>query len=117
MPESPSMKSTVNSSIGPTSAKKFEMQIAESSVKCMVGDTRPDPHRLDDLVVLNICRSRRWLGVAVGLALAVSRGVAAEWYSFQAGSGGWHLGTLAVENLDEDPAPEIIVPYRDNSGR
>src|SRR5688572_7462630 len=66
MPESPSMKSTVNSSIGPTSAKKFEMQIAESSVKCMVGDTRPDPHRLDDLVVLNICRSRRWLGVAVG---------------------------------------------------
>jgi hypothetical protein len=41
----------------------------------------------------------------------------AELFSFQAGVGGWHLGSLAVGNLDQDPAPEIVVPYRDTSGR
>jgi hypothetical protein len=35
---------------------------------------------------------------------------------FQAGSGGWHLGTLAVGNLDDDPSLEIVVPYRDETG-
>lgn len=36
--------------------------------------------------------------------------------SFQAGQGGWQLGTLAVGNLDDDPQLEIVVPYRDTSG-
>lgn len=40
----------------------------------------------------------------------------AEVSSFQAGSGGWHLGTLAVGNLDDDAQLEIVVPYRDSSG-
>ena len=35
---------------------------------------------------------------------------------FQAGSGGWHLGTLAAGNLDDDPSLEIVVPYRDETG-
>ena len=35
---------------------------------------------------------------------------------FQAGQGGWQLGTLAVGNIDGDSALEIIVPYRDSSG-
>lgn len=37
--------------------------------------------------------------------------------AFQAGSGGWHLGTLAVGNLDADAQLEIVVPYRDLSGQ
>ena len=41
---------------------------------------------------------------------------ATELSSFQTGSGGWHLGTLAVGNLDADAQKEIVVPYRDNSG-
>jgi hypothetical protein len=36
--------------------------------------------------------------------------------SFQAGQGGWQMGTLAVGNIDDDPQLEIIVPYRDTSG-
>src|SRR4051794_19253202 len=31
--------------------------------------------------------------------------------TFQAGAGGWHMGTLAVGNLDSDAALEIVVPY------
>lgn len=42
---------------------------------------------------------------------------AAEVSSFPAGDGGWHLGTLAAGNLDGDPQLEIVVPYRDLSGR
>ncbi|MBI2947459.1 MAG: VCBS repeat-containing protein [Verrucomicrobia bacterium] len=42
---------------------------------------------------------------------------AAEISSFQAGDGGWHLGTLAVGNLDGDAQPEIVVPYRNLSGQ
>ena len=41
----------------------------------------------------------------------------AELISFQAGTGGWHLGTLAIGNLDEDDQLEIVVPYRDTSGQ
>src|SRR5256885_583673 len=37
--------------------------------------------------------------------------------SFQAGDGGWHLGTLAVGNLDGDSNLEIVVPYRNSSGQ
>src|SRR5437660_28463 len=36
--------------------------------------------------------------------------------SFQAGDGGWQLGTLAVAQLDSSPDLEIVVPYRDSSG-
>lgn len=35
---------------------------------------------------------------------------------FQAGTGGWHLGTLAVGNLDDDAMLEIVAPYRDENG-
>src|SRR5438105_13709915 len=37
--------------------------------------------------------------------------------SFQAGDGGWHLGTLAVGNLDSEPDLEIVVPYRNSAGQ
>jgi hypothetical protein len=36
--------------------------------------------------------------------------------NFQAGQGGWQLGTLAVGNLDSDPTLEIVVPYRNSEG-
>jgi hypothetical protein len=36
--------------------------------------------------------------------------------SFQAGTGAWQMGTLAVGNIDGDPDLEIIVPYRDTDG-
>src|SRR5262245_50506310 len=50
--------------------------------------------------------------------LAVSCAMSAsERSSFQAGSGGWHLGTLAIGNLDADAQKEIVVPYRDTSGQ
>lgn len=42
---------------------------------------------------------------------------AAQISSFPAGDGGWHLGTLAVGNLDADPDLEIVVPYRNSSGQ
>ncbi|HEY0456202.1 MAG TPA: hypothetical protein VGE41_07480 [Verrucomicrobiae bacterium] len=42
--------------------------------------------------------------------------VAGPLSSFQAGNGGWHLGTIAVGNLDNDPQLEIVVPYRDLNG-
>jgi hypothetical protein len=35
---------------------------------------------------------------------------------FQAGSGGWQLGTLAVGNIDGDSSLEIVTPYRDGTG-
>ncbi len=36
--------------------------------------------------------------------------------SFTAGNGGWHMGTLAVGNIDNDSQLEIVVPYRDLDG-
>ena len=30
-------------------------------------------------------------------------GLAAQISTFQAGNGGWHLGTMAIGNLDGDP--------------
>ena len=36
--------------------------------------------------------------------------------SFQAGDGGWQLGSIALGNLDASPDLEIVVPYRDSSG-
>jgi hypothetical protein len=55
----------------------------------------------------------------LGLFLVVdaAQSVHAELISrFQAGIGGWHLGTLAVGNIDGDAALEIVVPYRDLTG-
>ena len=60
--------------------------------------------------------SRGFLVGAICLGVTAAAG-AAEISSFQAGDGGWHLGTLAVGNLDSDPQLEIVVPYRDSSGR
>ena len=59
------------------------------------------------------------LHCAIGLltVTAGSRLKSAELFSFQASVGGWHLGTLAVGNIDQDAAPEIIVPYRDTNAR
>src|SRR4051794_33398019 len=37
--------------------------------------------------------------------------------SFQAGDGGWHMGTLGVGNLTGDSQLEIVVPYRNSSGQ
>ncbi|HEY2083769.1 MAG TPA: hypothetical protein VGI88_13380 [Verrucomicrobiae bacterium] len=42
---------------------------------------------------------------------------AAEVSSFQAGDGGWQLGTLAVGNLDNSGTLDIVVPYRNSSGQ
>ena len=54
---------------------------------------------------------------ALGLLAIASQASGAELIShFQAGTGGWHLGTLAVGNLDSDPALEIVIPYRDTTG-
>lgn len=58
----------------------------------------------------------------VMLAAAILLGVtgivgAEEISSFQAGDGGWHMGTLAIGNVDNDPQPEIVVPYRDLTGQ
>ena len=56
------------------------------------------------------------VAAAIWLVVTNTAG-AAEISSFQAGDGGWHLGTLAVGNLDGDSQLEIVVPYRDSEGR
>ena len=48
--------------------------------------------------------------------LAAPRAQSALVSSFQAGDGGWHLGTLAVAQLDSSPDLELVVPYRDSTG-
>jgi len=53
-------------------------------------------------------------GLLYLILIASSQG--AELSSFQAGNGGWHLGALAVGNLDADAQLEIVVPYRDLAG-
>src|SRR5512133_1383945 len=53
-----------------------------------------------------------WFGYLLGL-LPLQ---AAEVASFQAGTEGWHLGSIAVGNLDDTPDLEVVVPYRDRSG-
>jgi len=44
------------------------------------------------------------------------RGAVQELASFQAGDAGWHMGTLAVGQLDADVALELVVPYRNSNG-
>ncbi len=63
-------------------------------------------------------RTVTWLGCAVAtfwLGLISAR--ATELSSFQAGDGGWQLGTLAVGNLDNSGQLSIVVPYRNSSGQ
>src|SRR3954470_3002402 len=64
-------------------------------------------------------KSVSWLASLVAAAswLGVTSSHAAEVSSFQAGDGGWQLGTLAVGNLDADAQLEIVVPYRNSSGQ
>jgi hypothetical protein len=50
-----------------------------------------------------------WLGLTAAHAAQVS--------SFQAGDGGWQLGTLAVGNFDNSGTLDIVVPYRNSSGQ
>src|SRR3954468_8695396 len=67
--------------------------------------------------------SSKWASwVVVGIAdffcfNLVQDSRAAEISSFQAGDGGWQLGTLVVGNLDGDAQPEIVAPYRNSSGQ
>src|SRR5689334_20356353 len=56
-------------------------------------------------VIAVIC----WFGISASHGTEVS--------SFQAGDGGWQMGTLAVGNLDNDSQLEIVVPYRNSSGQ
>lgn len=42
--------------------------------------------------------------------------LSAQVSSFNAGDSSWHLGTIAIGNLDSTPDLEIVVPYRDSSG-
>ena len=51
-----------------------------------------------------------WLGLFFNASAALVS-------SFASGDGGWHLGTLAVGNLDSDASLEIVIPYRNSSGQ
>ena len=55
--------------------------------------------------------------VAVGSWLGFCAAHAGQVSSFQAGDGGWQLGTLAVGNLDNSGQLDIVVPYRNSSGQ
>ncbi len=62
-----------------------------------------------------------------GIARTIGVVVAACWLrasagqtlisSFQAGDGGWQLGTLGLGNLDNSGQLDIVVPYRNSSGQ
>src|SRR5437016_2661706 len=62
-----------------------------------------------------MCWRNALLGCACLLFSSETR--AALISTFQAGDGGWHLGTLAVGNLDNEPDLEIVVPYRNSAGQ
>lgn len=50
------------------------------------------------------------------LSTLIAKAGVTDLASFQAGDAGWHLGTLAVGQLDADPQLEIVVPYRNSNG-
>lgn len=60
-----------------------------------------------------------WRGYVLVLTslLGVNAANSAQVSSFQAGDGGWQLGTLAVGNLEGSPQLDIVVPYRNSSGQ
>jgi hypothetical protein len=57
-----------------------------------------------------------WLLAICALLVERAPASAHTVFSFQAGREGWHLGTIAVGDVDGDSMLEIIVPYRDSSG-
>jgi len=57
-----------------------------------------------------------FLGLSNALLGSALPARAGQISTFQAGNGGWHLGTMAIGNLDTDPALEIVVPYRNLDG-
>ncbi len=64
-------------------------------------------------------RRQRWVSLSfiwLGF-LSASSDAATLVSSFTAGNGSWQLGTLAVGNVDGSPDLEIVVPYRDASGK
>lgn len=54
---------------------------------------------------------------ALALALPPGAGAATTVTSFQAGNGNWHLGTLSVGNIDNDPELEIVIPFRGSNSQ
>jgi hypothetical protein len=57
-----------------------------------------------------------WMAVAA-FWFSANAGLATQIASFQAGDGGWQLGTLAVGNLEGGTQLDIVVPYRNSSGQ
>src|SRR5580765_2437723 len=58
-----------------------------------------------------------WAGLGCCLCFTVSQiAFGALVSAFQAGDSGWHLGTIAVGNLDSTPDLEIVVAHRDSTG-
>jgi hypothetical protein len=58
-----------------------------------------------------------WQRIKILFGLALLWGMGAHGAtSFQAGDGGWHMGALAVGNIDADPQLEIIAAYRNSNG-
>jgi hypothetical protein len=49
--------------------------------------------------------------------LAIFSGSATTLATFQVGDAGWHMGTLAVGNIDGGPQLEIVVPHRNAEGQ
>lgn len=62
-------------------------------------------------------RTALFTSLAAVLLLPVLSGSAGQLASFPAGNGGWHMGTLAAGNIDNDAAMELVVPYRDLEGQ
>ena len=63
-------------------------------------------------------RLRCFCVVVFAFVVSVSFSASAALISyFQVGNGGWHMGSLAVGNLDSDPQLEIVIPYRDLEGQ
>ena len=48
--------------------------------------------------------------------LSISNGASELVSTFSAGDSGWHLGSMAVAQLDSSPDLEIVVPFRDSTG-
>jgi hypothetical protein len=50
------------------------------------------------------------------LGLALHTAQARSYPAISGTPGGWHSASIAVGNIDNDPAQEIVVPYRDRDG-